>query len=338
MAPSLTPRQIVKQLLNGVRPERPLLLPIVFGLGAKIENLAAELYRKNPTKIVSALRQMRAPFRADGVTCYFDQFLEVEALGAALQASPDGAAREVRWPKSIEPGQVPEGLCPPEEISQRGRVPVAIEVVRRMNALPGREFLLCCSVTGPLTLARQMTGKEAGALFHDEVPQAAKELAASVATQATTAFLEAGADVIFLHEPSLPVLSGEDQEEWISLLAPTINVIRFYEALPVLHLPDTESVVDDWDAVFRSVPDAIVCQPLEAVAKRSGSSSGTLSGLALPLKIFQPEASGRDSSSEAAKILAQSPGLVLATTESDLPASADFKLVAQTFVQLARTP
>jgi len=337
MESGLTPRQLAKELRNGVRPPRPLLLPLAFGLGAKVENIAPDLYRKNPTKIASALGQMRAPLRADGVTCYFDPFLETEALGAILHRSPDDATCAIRWPQRVEPRQMLDGLRLAEEVPQRGRVPVAIEVVRRMNALPGREFLLCCGVTGPLTLLWQIAGIEAGKSWRlDEVPAPAKELAASVVTRMASVFLEAGADLILIHEATLPVLSREAREEWINLLAPTINVIRFYEALPVLHLPDAESVIEDWEAIFHGVPDAVVCQPLDAAASRTPSSSTTLCGVALPLGMFESEASGRDSLVRATEVLAQSNGPVIITTEGDLPLSADFKIIAQTLAQLTR--
>src|SRR5438309_7397759 len=85
MEQSPTPRQMAKGLLSGIVPSRPLFLPIVFSLGAKVENVPLGTFLGNPTKISSALRQMRTHLRSDGVACYFDPYLEVEALGATLQ-------------------------------------------------------------------------------------------------------------------------------------------------------------------------------------------------------------------------------------------------------------
>ncbi len=79
-----TPRQIAKGLLKGIVPARPLFLPIVFSLGAKVENVPLGMFLRNPTKIASSLRQIRSHLRSDGVACYFDPYLEVEALGATL--------------------------------------------------------------------------------------------------------------------------------------------------------------------------------------------------------------------------------------------------------------
>ena len=81
MNEQLTPRQMMKGLLQGNPQARPLIVPIVFALGAKIENLSFRAYLDNPTKISNALRQIRTQLRTDGVSCYFDPLLEAEALG-----------------------------------------------------------------------------------------------------------------------------------------------------------------------------------------------------------------------------------------------------------------
>ena len=52
-------------------PPRPLFLPIVFSLGAKVENVPLATFLGNPAKISSALRQTRGPLGTDGVACYF---------------------------------------------------------------------------------------------------------------------------------------------------------------------------------------------------------------------------------------------------------------------------
>ena len=135
MDASLTPRQIAKNLLNGEAPPRPLLLPMVFSLGARVANVPLSAFLTNPTKIVNAARQIR-------------NHLEAKV------------------------GELPRGLRSPEEAARSGRIPVAAEVIRRMNAVPSREYLLMASVTGPLALAAllmQSEKKESGNEVANEV-------------------------------------------------------------------------------------------------------------------------------------------------------------------------
>src|SRR5713101_824443 len=98
------PRLAVKGLLNGVAPPRPLFLPIVFSVAARVENVPLRAFFANPTKISNSLRQVRARLRADGVTCYFDPFLEAEALGGVLQWTSDDGPPAIQWPEASEGG------------------------------------------------------------------------------------------------------------------------------------------------------------------------------------------------------------------------------------------
>ena len=59
MAENIGARQIVKGLLQGIAPPRPLFLPIVFSHGARIENVPLRVFLTNPTKISNSLRQIR---------------------------------------------------------------------------------------------------------------------------------------------------------------------------------------------------------------------------------------------------------------------------------------
>src|SRR5215472_1009233 len=209
MEESVTPRQMAKELLRGVRPARPLFLPIVFSVGARVENIPLEAFLSSPTKITSSLRQMRGHLRADGVACYFDPYLEVEALGATLQRHSEDQPPTIHWRYSTRRGEVPE-VRSPEEAVRGGRVPVAVEVIRRMNSLANRDFLLMAGVTGPLTLAARITGLDPKEKVHGEdVSASALELAASVVTPVATAFLEAGADLIVIQEEILPAHTAE---------------------------------------------------------------------------------------------------------------------------------
>src|ERR1700689_2892096 len=179
MTENSTPRQMLKGLLQGIPQTRPLFLPIVFSLGAKVENLPLREFLGNATKISNSLRQIRSHLRSDGVACYFDPCLEAEALGAVLQ-----------WEK----GEVPEGLRSPEDAAKSSRVIVAVEAIRRLKSLLRDEPLLMAGVTGPFTLAARITGLQQGnAARREDFSDTALELAAATITQIASKFVEAGA-------------------------------------------------------------------------------------------------------------------------------------------------
>src|SRR6185437_10228313 len=178
MAESPTPRQMVKDLLQGIAPPRPLFLPIVFSLGARVENLPLRAFLSNPTKITNALRQIRGRLPADGITCYFDPCLEVEALGGALRWQSEDQPPAVCWPASVRKGELPRGLRSPEDAVKAGRIPTATEVIRRLNSLFRDDTLLMAGVSGPFTLAASLLQIGEQEWVDNDVSSSALDLAA----------------------------------------------------------------------------------------------------------------------------------------------------------------
>jgi hypothetical protein len=237
MAEQGTPRQRVKAMVRGELPVRPLLLPVVFALGSRLENLALRDFMGNPTKIANALRQIRSVLKVDGLACYWDPLLEIEAL-----TSTDA--------KSVE--QLRQRVDAAGGIAKMGRVRVAVEVLQRLKVMLKDEPALMVRVTGPQTLASQL-----GA------PSEGLEFAAEITASLVQSYLEAGADVVLLAENALPT---KDFERWRALVDPVINLIRFFETFPVLWFEQALSPEDlkmirknRWDCAIslNGLPQAI---------------------------------------------------------------------------------
>jgi hypothetical protein len=124
--------------------------------------------------------------------------------------------------------------------------------------------------------------------------------------------VEAGANVVFIHE-ELPPLSSGQFENWTSPLAPIFNVIRFYQALPVLEFT-SDSIQLNRDAILQHGWDCVVTVP---------TGSGDLSAinaLGLGLAITAEEIGDR---SFASAVSEYAP--VLITTTDDVPPNTDVK-------------
>jgi hypothetical protein len=330
----LTPRQILKGLLQGTPPPRPLFLPIVFSLGAKVENLPLRAFLASATKITNSLRQIRTHLRSDGVACYFDPYLEAEALGASLQYAAESQPPTLQWRQPADTGELPENLRSPEDAAKSSRVTVAVEVIQRLKSLLRDEPLLLAGVSGPFTLAAHLTGlRPADAPPREDFSGAALELAAATITQIASKFVEAGANVIFIQESIFPVLSAEHSDAWAASLAPAFNIIRFYEALPVLLITDGNSFAANKQVVFARNWDCILCPALAASASSAAELApppgGANIGVALPPAAFQPgAASATETFAELLHNIMSEVRPVLVTTAGDVPAATDIKLLA----------
>jgi hypothetical protein len=336
-----TPRQMLKSLLQRIAPPRPLFLPIVFSLGARVESVPLRSFLGNPTKIFNALRRVRAPLRADGLACYFDPWLETEALGLPLDWESDDRPPRLLRPAAEGKGILPETLRSPEQAAGGGRVAVAVEVIRRLNAVLRDEPVLMAGVTGPFTLAARLTGMEnESELRAGDFPAEALEIAAAMITRVASAFVEAGANLIFLQEDVLPLLSEESCDDWASRLAPALNIIRFYQALPVLYFSARAAITESRDRIFHRQWDCILCPELDATlaasaASLAGPGSAPLA-LALPLDSFQPESGAQPAVPPALTQAVAALHPAILTTAGDVPPGTDMKLLLRVLGEIPR--
>jgi hypothetical protein len=334
MTETLTPRQMLKGLLQGAVQPRALFLPIVFSLGAKVENVPLRVFLGNATKISNSMKQIRGYLRSDGVTCYFDPYLEAEALGAVLQWQAEDQLPQIQWPQHAEKGELPEGLRSPEDAAKSGRVNVAVEAIRRLKSLLRDEPLLISGVTGPFTLAACLTGLERrDSPSREDFSESALELAAATITQIASKFVEAGANVIFIQESVLSRLSAEQCEGWASSLAPAINIVRFYGALPVLQISNSHSFAENKQIIYEQSWDCVICPAFASF--ESGTTEIVLPaasakvGIALPVELLQPQLPNAETVFQNLRAMIRKLHPAIVTTASDVPAGTDIKLLAK---------
>jgi Uroporphyrinogen decarboxylase (URO-D) len=325
MAEATAPRKILRDILQGSSAPRPLFIPIVFQLGARIENLPLRAFLTNPTKISNALRQIRGPLRADGVSCYFDPLLEVEALGGRMEWAAESEPPTLCWSGPTERGHLPVDLVSPEDALKKGRIPVALEVIRRLKMLLRDESLLMAGLAGPFTLAARLTGMLAQpSPAREDVPEAALDVASAMILQVSKAFAEAGASVIFLREEMLPPFDEQSAEDYVSMVSPIFNVNRFYEGLPVLQLADGPAIGGSSEVVARLRRECVMCARLELLQNLSAEARTQIAGAGLGLSI---STNGFERTESLAELIRDvRPALV--TTVDDVPPTTDLKRLA----------
>jgi len=333
MVEHAAPEEIVKGLLEGVAPPRPLFLPIVFRHAARLENVPLRSFLTNPTKISNSLRQVRTRLRSDGVTCYFDPFLESEALGAQVEWPTDDRPPSLWWPEGPATDRSFETTptAPPEK---GGRVPVAVEVIRRLKTMLRAGGLLVAVVTGPLTEAASLAQLDT-LLDRPQLPESSLDRATTAITGIATAFLEAGASAILIHEDFLPTMSEEGFTDWRSRLRPIVNIVRFYRALPILVLGCAKGVTANRDLILRADWDCVLCPIVSHKAATLLSELGpSVRGLALAPDMFSPSPTVDFEGWVTEMISSGRPAVI--TTAGDLPAAVDIERLNKLWENLQR--
>lgn len=301
-----TPRAIAKAVARGQPRARPLFIPLLFSVAAKLEAVPLQTFLADPTKLANTITSVYQHLRPDGVVAYFDETLAAEALGCRLTWDSTGPV--VASTLDALPAMNQTAL------ETAGRIPVALEVVRRLHTMLLRdEPALIVGLNGPLHLGRLTLGDEfldrlAGS--DDDGVMMLEQLAATTLHLAR-AFCQAGADLIIVTEQSVP---DAVLEEWQWEVEAIWNVIRFHEALPVALFtpgPAPSVPLDGSPVVCRrseEVPtDALPTDPF-GIALMPGNP--------LPATVEQ---------------ICASPHCVLVTTAGEIPYETDIKTVEHEF-------
>ena len=223
---------IVKALIEGKPPARRLFMPLIFSLAARLEDVPLPIFMASPTKIANSLVAIYQRLRLDGVTCYFDLFLIAEALGCRLDwsTSPPVLERPSRE-AALKMLRQERG-----ELKQRGRLPVALEVVHRVQGTLRNGPALIVGLPGPLRVMQQVLGQDVlQALAREEDDardcfETLVEITLSVARE----FCLAGTHLLYFGELDVP---AEFLPDWEAALVALWRTVRFHGALPVLSTP-----------------------------------------------------------------------------------------------------
>ncbi len=215
--------------MRGQPPARRLFIPLIFTLAAKLEDIPLPTFLTNPTKIANALTAIHHRLHTDGVVGYYDLTLVAEALGCRLD-----------WhtvPPIIAVPRIEEAMkrmqLSPHELKSLGRIPVALEVVRRLTMTLRDGPALLVGLPGPLRLAQQLFGNDFAGRFAagDGEAEDIFDTLTEMILHLSQAFCLAGTHLLVIDEEAIPlaVLS-----EWQLTMVALWNAIRFHGALPIL--------------------------------------------------------------------------------------------------------
>jgi uroporphyrinogen decarboxylase len=167
----------------------------------------------NGDALLESLLEANRLYVPDGQPVVFDLQIEAEILGCKLlwaEDSPPSVATHPLEHDTTIPTRLPE--------KTDGRLPLILDVMRRLKAEVGETTALYGLVTGPFTLASHLRGTE---IFMDmveepEYVQALLHYANSVAMCMAQFYIEAGMDVIAVVDPVISQISPRHFKKFMS--------------------------------------------------------------------------------------------------------------------------
>jgi uroporphyrinogen decarboxylase len=201
---SLTGRDLVLSILRHEPTGRPAWVPFAGVHAGKLKGYTARQVLTSADCLFESLLEVNRLYRPDGQPVMFDLQVEAEILGC-----------ELAWAEDSPPSVATHPLTSLAEIPTRiptekdGRLPLILDVMRRMKAAVGQTTALYGLVTGPFTLASHLRGTDLFLDLVDQPDRAAALLACTelVAEQMARLYIAAGMDVIAVVDPMISQIS-----------------------------------------------------------------------------------------------------------------------------------
>jgi uroporphyrinogen decarboxylase len=170
----------------------------------KLKNYAADTVLQDGEKLLESLLEANRLYAPDGQPVVFDLQIEAEILGCNLLWVHNSPPTVVDHPLQSNPA-IPEKMPTPED----GRLPIILDVMRRMKTAVGEHTALYGLITGPFTLAAHLRGTD---IFMDMVDQPdyvieLLDYCRRFVQQIASFYIDAGMDVIAVVDPMISQIS-----------------------------------------------------------------------------------------------------------------------------------
>lgn len=208
-------KDLVLLTLRHETTERVPWVPFAGVHAGKLKGYTAEEVLTSSDKLFESLVEVNKMYMPDGMPVLFDLQVEAEILGCTLLWARDNPPSVRSHPLADEKSIPCRCKIPSRE---DGRLPMILDVMRRVKKEIGDQTALYGLVCGPFTLASHLRGTN---IFMDMVkdPGYVKELiefCAEVCIAVSNYYIEAGMDVIAVVDPLVSQVSPKHIEAMLS--------------------------------------------------------------------------------------------------------------------------
>lgn len=206
-------RQLVFSVLRHETAPRVPWVPFAGIHAGKLKGYKATELLTEGDKLFDALIAVNQLYVPDGQPVVFDLQIEAEILGCEMLWA-DAA------PPSVASHPLAGGLEVPTRLPEKsdGRLPVVLDVMRRMKSAVGESTALFGLVTGPFTIASHLRGTDIflDMVDHEDYLHELIAYSGRVARRMIDYYIEAGMDVIALVDPLVSQISPRHFKRFLS--------------------------------------------------------------------------------------------------------------------------
>lgn len=237
-------RENVRSLFQFEGTPYPLFIPLVGTFAAKLWQTPTKNLLTDATKLTNAIQKTCKLFQFDVVTIPFDLSLESEALGC-----------KTNLPNNYDPPMIvshPLGegalLSKLEDVKleQQGRIPIFVEVTRRLVNLLSKDRPIAAIQAGPMTLANNLRGTSTQKILKESSNESFEilDFTGRIALRMARTYCDLKVDIIIIAEQQLMDLSPENYEKYKESLTSIWNLVRFYQMRPLIFFLSGKGVED----------------------------------------------------------------------------------------------
>ncbi|MBI9050414.1 MAG: thioredoxin family protein [Anaerolineaceae bacterium] len=221
-------KQNLLNVLNHLPDQQTPWVPFAGVHVGKLKGYAADEVLQDGQKLLESLLEANRLYAPDGQPVIFDLQVEAEILGCDLLWAKDSPPTVINHPLQNTP-EIPNKLPTPED----GRLPMILDVMRKMKDQVGQHTALYGLITGPFTLASHLRGTD---IFMDMIddPDYVQKLLAyctRFAEEMATLYTSAGMDVIAVVDPMVSQISPRHFQRMMK--EPFLDLFTYIRSLGV---------------------------------------------------------------------------------------------------------
>lgn len=213
----MTPKQTLIATLNHEATEQVAWVPFAGVHAGKLLGYKASEVLQDGDKLFQSLMEVNKLYKPSGQPVIFDLQVEAECLGCELVWADDAPPSVAKHPLEGEDELETPCYCtiPTKE---SGRIPMILDVMKRMKEAVGDTTALYGLICGPFTLATHLRGNDIFMDMYDDEEAVEKFLAYcnAVAMKMADYYIEAGMDVIAVVDPLISQISSAHFEQFMS--------------------------------------------------------------------------------------------------------------------------